>query len=52
MADCKATLRIEHATFICDLEAPHPGLAHGNKEARAIWCSDGEAKRHGKKGQS
>jgi hypothetical protein len=45
MSDCKAALNIKGEAFPCDQEAPHPGWAHGNKEAGAIWCSDGEAKR-------
>lgn len=44
MAECKAALNIKGEAFTCDQEAPHAGWAHGNKEAEAIWCSDGEAK--------
>lgn len=49
MAHCKAALNIAGAPYVCDLESPHPSLAHINREAQAVWCSDGEAKRYGKK---
>ena len=44
MSQCKAVVNIKGAHYDCDMEAPHPGLAHANKEAEAIWCSDGEAR--------
>lgn len=44
MSDCQATLNIKGAQYPCDIDAPHHGWAHANKEAGAIWCSDGEAK--------
>jgi hypothetical protein len=43
MSVCKAALNIAGAAYSCDQQAPHPGWAHGNKEAQAIWCSHGEA---------
>ncbi len=48
MGDCKAALNIAGQHFDCEFGAPHPGLAHANKRAEAIWCSDGEARRYGK----
>jgi hypothetical protein len=45
MSACKAALAIKGKHYPCDMEAPHPGWAHGNTDAGAIWCSDGEAKR-------
>lgn len=44
MSECRAALNIAGAGYQCDMEAPHRGWAHANKEAKAIWCSDGEAK--------
>jgi hypothetical protein len=45
---CRAVLNVKGEHFQCDMEAPHSGWAHGNKDAEAIWCSDGEARRYGK----
>ena len=45
MAACKAALNIKGEHFPCDIDTPHPGLPHGNKDAEAIWCSDEEAKK-------
>lgn len=44
MAECKARLMIDKRRYPCDVEAPHPGLAHGNVEVGAHWISDGEAR--------
>jgi hypothetical protein len=30
----------------CDLEAPHPTLAHRNKKGKVVWCSHYEAIRN------
>lgn len=46
---CRGTLVIHGNTYPCDWDMPHTGIAHYNKEARAAWCSDGEARRYGKK---
>jgi len=43
---CKAVLRINNTNYSCDLNAPHPGTAHHNDTANAVWCSDGEARKH------
>lgn len=45
MSACKAVLTIKGENFPCDIEAPHSGWAHANKDAAAHWVSDGEAKR-------
>ena len=47
--NCRAALRVNGELFWCDVEAPHPGMAHGNQEVDAYWCSEGEQKRYGKK---
>ena len=50
MANCKAALNIAGAHYGCDVDhSVNSGLAHANSEAQAVWCSDGEAKRYGKK---
>lgn len=43
-AKCKAVLNIKGEHFNCYMEAPHAGLAHANKDAEAIWMSDGEVR--------
>lgn len=48
MRPCRAALNVEGEGYACDYDAPHPGLAHANQAAQAVWCSDGEARRHGK----
>lgn len=45
---CRAVLNIAGAHYRCEVEAPHPGIAHDNQEAQAIWCSDGEARKYSK----
>lgn len=49
MTECKAVLNLKGEHYPCDMEAPHPGWAHANADAGAIWCSEGEAKRWGKR---
>lgn len=44
---CKAAVNIAGAGYTCELDAPHPGLAHANQGAQALWCSHGEARKHG-----
>jgi hypothetical protein len=44
MADCYGVLSVKGEHFQCDMDAPHQGLAHSNKKAEAIWCSDEEAR--------
>lgn len=34
---CKSVLNIKGESFSCDMVAPHPGWAHANKQAEAIW---------------
>ncbi len=41
--NCKAAINIKGEPFGCDWDAPHPGWAHGNRDAQAIWCSDEES---------
>lgn len=48
MSKCKAVVNIVGEHFECELESPHDGLAHTNKAAQALWCSDDEAKKHGR----
>lgn len=44
MAACTAALNVMGEHFPCDLDrAPHPGLAHGNRDAQAIWTDDPQA---------
>ena len=43
---CKAVIRIVDTNYGCDLDAPHPGIAHHNDTAQAVWVSDGEARKH------
>jgi len=43
---CKATIRINGYNYLCDYGAPHPGIGHQNETAQAVWCSDGEARKH------
>ena len=52
VATCRATLALSGRTFVCDLAAPHPGLAHTNAEVDADWCSHGEAARHGARSEA
>lgn len=47
--NCRAALRVNGELHWCDVDAPHPGMAHGNQEVDAYWCSEGEHKRYGKK---
>lgn len=49
MSDCQAVVNIAGKHYQCELEAPHPGLAHANKEGQVIWCSHYEAVRHSSK---
>jgi hypothetical protein len=44
MSACKAVLRLDGTNHRCDLDAPHPGIAHRNYEIDALWCSHGEAR--------
>jgi hypothetical protein len=46
MSQCKAVLRIGQTQYYCEMESPHPGLAHANEEVDALWISDGEARRY------
>lgn len=46
MRACQAVLNVAGAHYGCELDAPHPGLAHANGDGHAIWCSDGEARRY------
>ena len=50
MTACRAVLNVKGEHFTCEMEAPHPGLAHANRKAEAIWCSDGEARKHAPSG--
>jgi hypothetical protein len=47
--ECRAVVNIMGRHYQCELDAPHKGLAHMNKDAAAIWCSDGEAVKYGKR---
>ena len=46
MSDCRAVVNIAGAHYQCELDAPHPGLAHANMASQAIWCSHYEAIRN------
>lgn len=46
MSDCRAVANVAGAHYPCELDAPHPGLAHANKEGQVIWCSHYEAIRN------
>lgn len=37
---CASTLNIKGEHFPCDGEPAHPGLAHSNRDAEAIWSND------------
>lgn len=46
MTGCKAVCQILGlARLSCDVSHPHPGIAHTDSHGRAVWCSDGEARR-------
>lgn len=45
-ARCRAVLNVAGQQYLCDVEHTQPGLAHGNEEAEASWCSAGEAKKY------
>lgn len=50
MSDCRAVLSLKGEHYPCEVDhTTSSGLAHANKELGATWCSDGEAKRYGKK---
>jgi len=40
LPSCPAALGIQGETYFCDLNTPHTGWAHSNREAQAIWCDD------------
>lgn len=44
MADCPAALNLAGEHFACDWPADdhgkHPGWAHANKDAQAVWTGD------------
>lgn len=44
VTDCKAVLNVNGEQFACTVDGPHPGLAHANDRAGAVWCSDAEAR--------
>ncbi len=52
LGQCEAVLSVKGAHYKCDVNAPHPGLAHGSREAEAIWCSDDEARQAAAAAQS
>lgn len=44
MTDCPAALNIKGEHFPCDwpsnIDGAHPGFAHANRDAEAIWADD------------
>lgn len=40
---CNAALNIVGEHYPCEMDAPHPGLAHASGPAGAIWTEDHEA---------
>lgn len=34
---CSHALNIKGEHFWCEVDQPHPGLAHSNADAQAIW---------------
>lgn len=49
MSQCRAVLWFKGVKYQCDMDAPHPGLAHSIEDPEAAWCSDGEARRYKEK---
>ena len=39
-ATCPDALNIKGEHFPCQVDSPHPGLAHSNRDAEAIWSND------------
>lgn len=42
MSECKAVLNIRGEHFQCDMDAPHDGWGHSNRNAEALWLGADE----------
>lgn len=42
MTKCDAVANLFGRHVECEVEAPHPGLAHSNKKAQLLWVGSGE----------